>query len=607
MKKIFAFIAIMCVVLGLSAQTVNLAYFPFTDNQPSPNTPTSYLAEAGTQVDLAGIYLDGTHGSSAWLSQADGELTSNIGSALNALNGTAAGKDLAMINSTANGKSFVFHFSTANYQNVIVSFAARYTATGFQSSTWEYSIDGTNFTALTGYSTFPSEASTYEVVSLDLTAVTAINEQDNVYLRCTLTGATSSNGSYRIDNVQINAVPAGPDVYAPLLSSYNVDNATTLTLNFNEPLDQATAQNTANYILSSNTISQAVLNSNVVTLTVNPALIEGNDYTMIIQNVADVAGNPMVTDTITFTYGVSSEFHVANIAELRTKLDFSDYTARVIGDVEYKLDGAVVVTATGTYNNQKYIQDETGAILIYDQNGIFGNLSVGDKVSGLYGTLTNYYGFLEFVPTHAYETFLSVMEDVTPLEITIDQLNDNTFMSQHQAELLRLSNVSFNEAGSNFAVLNTYGITQNGTSATAVFPYFQDAEYIGTTIPSGTYNLVGVNFATTKIGNQSGLPFRYYIVPRMLNDFSTGINDFMSESDLNLYPNPADNTLFINFDNNRFNVSTIQIFDVMGQLISTETISSNINSINISDLTAGCYIIRLSNAEQAFTTKFIKK
>lgn len=607
MKKIFAFTAMLCLVVGLSAQTVNLAYFPFTNNQASPNTPTSYLAEDGTQSGTAGLYLDGTHGSSAWLSQADGELTSNNGSTLNALNGAAAGKDLAMINSSANGKSFVFHFSTTDYQNINISFAARRTATGFNSTAWEYSTDGTNFTALTGYSTTPDTTSTYRIVSLDLTGISAINDQANVYLRCTLNGATSANGSYRIDNVQINAVPAGPDVYAPVLSSFNVENATTMTLTFNEPMDPTTTQNTSNYVIDDATVSQAVLNSNIVTLTFNPALAEGVSHSMTIQNVADVAGNVMTAETITFTYGVPAEFQCATISELRNKLDFSDNTVNNANSTEYKLTGEVIVTATAAYNNQKCIQDATGAILVFDPDNKLGALSVGDKISGIYGTLTNYYGFLEFKPTHSYETFVSILEDVTPMEITMDQLNDNTFMSQHQAELLKMNNVTFDEPGGNFAVLSLYGITQNGVSATALYPYFQDAEYIGTTIPTGTFNITGFNFATTKVGNQSGLPFRYYIVPRFLNDFGTGINNYFTENDVNIYPNPAENTLHIEFDHNQFNVSGVQIFDINGKLVSSQNVDSDVNSINVSNLNSGCYFIRLSDEHNAFTTKFIKK
>ena len=115
----------------------------------------------------------------------------------------------------------------------------------------------------------------------------------------------------------------------------------------------------------------------------------------------------MTVDTVVFTYGVSPEFNCANIAELRSKLDYTDNTVNNPSTVEYKLTGEVVVTAVATFNNQKVIQDETGAILIYDPGNALGALEIGDKVKDIYGTLTNYYGFLEFKPTQPYGTLVS--------------------------------------------------------------------------------------------------------------------------------------------------------------------------------------------------------
>ncbi|MCR4965599.1 MAG: T9SS type A sorting domain-containing protein [Bacteroidales bacterium] len=602
MKKIFTLIALVCMALISVGQTVNLAYFPFIDNAGAPSTPTSYLATSGDQSGTAGLYLDGTHGSSAWLQAS--ELTSNSGSSINSLNDTPYGKDLAMINQSANGKSFVFHFSTTGYQNVILTMAARRTATGFNAGAWEYSTDGTNFTAIPSANTMPSTPSTYELATLDVSGIAALNDQANVYLRCTLTGATSDNGSYRIDNVQINAYPAGPDVYAPYITSVTPNNATTITLNFSEPLDATTAQTASNYVLNDGTISQAVLNSNVVTLTVTPAMTEGLEHTLIVSNVTDVAGNAMATDTVTFTYGVDQQYVCANIAELRSKLDFSDNTANVSDNTTYKLTGEVIVTATATYNNQKVLQDNTGAILVYDPNNSLGSLSVGDKVSGIYGTLSNYYGFLELKPTAAYENFVSVFEDVTPLTITLAQLNDASYMIDHQAELIKLEDVTFTEAGTTCAVLTPYGITQNGTSSNAFFAYFQDAEYIGNPLPSYNMDLIGFNFATGKIGS-SYLDFRYYIIPRFNSDFSEHVGISEYDKAINIYPNPVESQLNITF--NAFTATTMQIFDMSGKMVMSQYVDGDVMNVNVNNLTTGTYFVRLTDGHAAAMAKFIKK
>ena len=212
MRKFYALCLCLCVALGISAQTLtNLAYFPFTGNAASPNTPTSYMAAYGAQAGTAGLYLDGTHGSSAWLQAS--ELTANGGSTLNLQYGETADKDLATINNSANGKSIVFHFSTTGFQNVVLTMAARRSAQGFNSTEWAYSTDGTNFTTLPAtFSTVPSAAANYELQTLDFNGITAIEDQANVYLRCTYDGAQSASASFRIANVLIAAYPAGSDV-----------------------------------------------------------------------------------------------------------------------------------------------------------------------------------------------------------------------------------------------------------------------------------------------------------------------------------------------------------------------------------------------------------
>ncbi|MBO4488534.1 MAG: T9SS type A sorting domain-containing protein [Bacteroidales bacterium] len=602
MKKIFTLIALISMALFSMAQSVNLAYFPFTGNSASPNTPTSYLASAGEQTGTAGLYLDGTHGSSEWLQAS--ELTSNGGSAINALNGEAAGQDLATINNSANGKSIVFHFSTAGYQQVTVSMAARRSGQGFNSTVWSYSTDGVNFTVITGASTVPSTAATYELQSVDLGGITAVNDQANVYLKCTYDGAQSASASFRIDNVQINAYPAGPDVFAPYISNVTPLNATTIALTFSEPLDATTAQTAANYVLNDGTISQAVLNNNVVTLTVNPAMTEGLEHTLIVSNVTDIAGNAMTPDTLTFTYGVEQQYVCANIAELRTKLDFTDNSVNVSDNTTYKLTGEVVVTAVAAYNNQKVIQDATGAILIYDPSGSLGTLSVGDKVSGIYGTLTNYYGFLEFKPTAAYENFISVFEDVTPLTITLSQLNDASFMIGHQAELIKLNDVTLNEAGTTCAVLTPYGITQNGTTANAFFAYFQDAEYVGAALPDYAMDLTGFNFATGKIGS-SYLDFRYYIIPRNNVDFAHHVGITEYDRAIQIFPNPVAEELHLTF--NAFQATTMQIFDITGKMVMSHSVNGEVMNVSVAHLTAGTYFVRLTDGHDAAITKFVKK
>ena len=409
-----------------------------------------------------------------------------------------------------------------------------------------------------------------------------------------------------IDNIVITSVESGPDTIAPHISSVN-PSSNLLAVAFNEALDPTSAQNANNYALDNNiSITSATMSGNTVSLAVSPALVEGNSYTLVVSNVADVAGNVMTApESITFTYGVSPDFQMANIAQLRTKLDCSDNTVNIADNVEYKLTGEVIVTAVAAHNNQKVIQDASGAVLVYDPSGVLGSLEVGDKVKGLYGTLTNYYGFLEFKPTQAYETLVSVYQDVEPLTITLGQLNDQSFMIQHQAELIKLNDVTFTSPGT-FAVLNTYEITQSGTTATAVYPYFQDANIVGTDIPTGNVSITGFNFATGKIGSNY-YDFRYYIVPRSTNDFSTGIINYVNENDVTVAPNPAVDQIRISVSNDQFQVSHCYIIDINGNVVASQNVEDNAFSVNVNQLASGFYFLRLTDGKSNVTTKFVKK
>jgi endoglucanase len=105
---------------------------------------------------------------------------------------------------------------------------------------------------------------------------------------------------------------------------------------------------------------------------------------------------------------------------------------------------------------------------------------------------------------------------------------------------------------------------------------------------------------------------------RMLSKFcstgcvtSTGVSDLnqnANTSNLKLYPNPAENKLFVSF-NNVNSPSNCTIYNVSGQQVYSKQYSTNgINSIeiNIEHLASGLYFLELSNANGKQTQKFIK-
>ena len=412
----------------------------------------------------------------------------------------------------------------------------------------------------------------------------------------------ASKARFFLDNIVITSQPAGPDTIGPVVTGVTPDNST-LAVSFNEVLDPATAQNAGNYALNNNiSITSATLNGSVVTLAVSPALSEGSTYTLIVNNVADAEGNVMTPDTVTFTYGVDPEFQVANIAALRAKwTDALDPDNTHFGHDVYKLTGHVIVTGINdSYRHQIFIQDATSAIVIDDPNEkIVSALETGDEITGLYGTLTDYYGLLQFAVTEEFNApAISIYNDVTPLTVTVSDMQDINYMNAHQCELIRMEGVSFNETGS-FTNGTKYTLTQNGVSGTGVWIHFYNVPGItGEAIPVGPTDITGVN----KISYS-----QYYLIPRTGSDIGTGLAQYLTENDVTVYPNPVADQLTVTLRTDAFRVSEMAIYDLNGKLVTTQPVEGNQISVNAARLATGSYFLRLSDGKNSVTTKFVKR
>lgn len=179
--------------------------------------------------------------------------------------------------------------------------------------------------------------------------------------------------------------------------------------------------------------------------------------------------------TAAFTFPAVTD--MATIAELRAGL--TDGTA-------YRLTGQALITAMDNFNNRKFIQDASGAIMIFDSNGIIdSDYSVGDKMQNVTGTLTLANNMLRFIPVADPGAAVSTGNPVTPTVFTIDALT-----TDDQAKLVTLRNVSFTSAG-NFSTGQNYTLT-DGTNELVLRTDFFSADYIGTAIPTTPQSITGV-------------------------------------------------------------------------------------------------------------------
>ena len=216
------------------------------------------------------------------------------------------------------------------------------------------------------------------------------------------------------------------------------------------------------------------------TLTITYTPTEAGVHTATLTLSSDDLTNP-VTATLN---GVAIK-EVANLAAL-----YEDY-ASVNEDQTYTLSGNVVVTHMDSYNDRIWVQDanqtDGGSMLLYQCGSVgYDNIHVGDVISGLTGTMLNYYDLLEFLPTEN----LNVIETGHALYADTVTIADLQNVPDHQSALVCIKNVSFSASGT-FETGEDYNLS-DGSNAIDFYTNFFGADYIGEAIPEGELHITGI-------------------------------------------------------------------------------------------------------------------
>jgi hypothetical protein len=101
----------------------------------------------------------------------------------------------------------------------------------------------------------------------------------------------------------------------------------------------------------------------------------------------------------------------------------------------------------------------------------------------------------------------------------------------------------------------------------------------------------------TATGSADGFIIKY-------SDLVVGINSLTQNSTIKLYPNPVQNQLFI--ESEKGQIIEMNILDISGKEIRSIT-NNNVNNIDVSELTQGVYILKVTTENGISTNRFIKQ
>lgn len=219
-----------------------------------------------------------------------------------------------------------------------------------------------------------------------------------------------------------------------------------------------------------------------ITITYTPA-DGGKDTAMVVVAHGDVK------DTLS-VYGTATAVETVN----NIKALYADYN-QVDVDKLYQVTGDMIVTNKDSYNQQLWLQDADmtngSSILVYGGKTKFGfdNLKIGDKVSGLKGTLKIYKNLLEVIPVEQELTASAHDQELHVDTLTIEEINADKL--QYQNALVCIRDVNFTDATGNFEKNKEYTLS-DGSNQIVFRTSFFNADYIGKAIPTVKSDVTGI-------------------------------------------------------------------------------------------------------------------
>ena len=429
----------------------------------------------------------------------------------------------------------------------------------------------------------PADGMTSIDIGVSETSSTAVGESlqltgtGDVYEEFTWTGPTAAssgavntNQSFSTVNTASLTITSPSDMASFAPGTMSVDVAYTVV---NAP--------------GSATINVIVNGGTPVTTTDNPysvTTMDGQSYTVVIELVD---GGVLDSDQVTFN--VESVTQVADIATLR---------AGTQGEF-YELTGEALLTYQQSFRNQKFIEDATGAILIDDTAGnITTTYAIGDGITGIVGELDAFGGMMQFRPSQDSGVASSTGNTLTPQAVTLANLTANP--ENYESELVQVTAVTMDNSTPNFSGGSVHSMSQGGDMFDFRSTFFS-ADYAdqGAAVPTVPADITGI--VNERTGNL------YYLTARDAADFSVPVlstTNFEATS-FSIYPNPTNTGSVTITSTSSSDAMNVQVFDILGKQVKNETLTNN--TLNVSDLRSGVYIVKMTQNNASTTKKLVIK
>ncbi len=159
--------------------------------------------------------------------------------------------------------------------------------------------------------------------------------------------------------------------------------------------------------------------------------------------------------------------------------------------------------------------------------------------------------------------------------------------------------------GTNFIVFNN---VTSWTYATVPFNLAQMPDTVMIDIISSAHNHDTTNAQYTPY---LGSTFKIDNLTFTSQKASLGLNELLAKDGIRVYPNPAKNQINVDLSNISGSLQTITIYDMSGRVLNSQNYSgvvrNSIESIDISSLSSGIYLIEVRTANGNFYQKISKQ